>query len=213
MARRSTGPIRPKGTARNGALAVSPGPAAPVRSAKKADDRAAARPPATPQAGPRPATPRPAVTRVVGLRLAAAAQALEALGLAVAGVFAAVSTVDGRSYQVGSGVAATLIALGTAAGLIGITTALALARPWSRIPTVLTQVFVIIVGITLLQGHRPEWGAPALVLAGACLAGLATPAAWRALNRPPVQNQPEPKNPADRQAPAAAPAPRGQRNR
>ena len=56
----------------------------------------------------------------------------------------------------------TLLALGTAAGLAAIAVGLARARPWSRIPAVMTQVFVVIAGISLLDGHRPEWGVPAL---------------------------------------------------
>jgi hypothetical protein len=120
-----------------------------------------------------------------GLKVAAAAQVIEAVGLCVAGAFAAASTAAGRSYQLGSGIALVLIALGTAAGLAAIAVGLARARPWSRIPAVLTQLFVIIAGLTLLNGHRPEWGVPALVLAVVCLAGLVTPASLRALNRPP----------------------------
>jgi hypothetical protein len=131
---------------------------------------------------------RPALTPIVALRLAAAALALEAVGLAVAAVFAAINTIDGHAYQLAGGIAATLIALATASGLGGIAVCLATARPWTRIPTALTQLFIIIVGITLLQGHRLEWGLPALALAATCLAGLLTPASLRALNRPPMQN-------------------------
>ncbi|MGH3192568.1 MAG: hypothetical protein ACRDPY_35465 [Streptosporangiaceae bacterium] len=118
------------------------------------------------------------------LWLAAAAQAVEAVGLCVAGVFAAVSTADGRSYQLGSGVALTLIAFCTAAGLAAIAAAIARARPWSRTPAVMTQFFVVIGGVLTLQGHRPEWGVPALALAAVCVAGLFTPVGLRALNRP-----------------------------
>ena len=132
-------------------------------------------------------TPRaegPAAAREpAALRLAAAAQAMEALGLCVAGVFAALSTADGKSYQLASGIALTLIAFGTAAGLAAIAVGLARARPWSRTPVVMTQLFVVIAGITLLDGNRPGWGVPALALAAACLAGLLTPASLRALNR------------------------------
>ena len=49
----------------------------------------------------------------------------------------------------------------------------------------MTQLFVVIGAITLLDGNRPEWGVPALLLAVACVAGLLTPASLRALNRPP----------------------------
>jgi len=119
------------------------------------------------------------------LLVAAAAQAIEAAGLCVAGVFAAVSTADGRSYQAANGIALTLLAFGAAAGLAAIAVGLARARPWSRTPAVMTQLFVVIAGITLLNGHRPEWGVPALLLAVVCVAGLLTPASLRALNRPP----------------------------
>src|ERR1700722_13343502 len=123
-------------------------------------------------------------SRPVALRLAAAAQAAEAVGLAVAAVFAAVATTDGKSYQAASGIALTLIAFGTAAGLAALAVGLDRARPWSRTPVVMTQVFVIIAGFTLLDGHRPAWGLPALLLAVGCLAAVFTPASL-ALNRPP----------------------------
>jgi hypothetical protein len=136
-------------------------------------------------------SPEPAGRRLVALRLAAAAQLLEAAGLCVAGVFAAASTADGRSYQLASGIALTLIAFATAAGLAAIGVGLARAQPWSRIPAAMTQLFVIIVALTLLDGNRAEWGVPALLLAGVCLAGLLTPASLRALSRrPPVQTPP-----------------------
>jgi hypothetical protein len=142
---------------------------------------------------PEPSAPAaPAARAPAGLRVAAAAQVAEAVGLCVAGAFAAVSTADGRSYQLGAGITLTLIAFGTAAGLVTIAVGLARARPWSRIPAAMTQLFVIIAGLTLLNGHRPEWGVPALVLAGLCLAGMFTPASLRALNRPP-RGQPEPR--------------------
>jgi hypothetical protein len=161
--------------------AASPKPA----PASRPRPQSAPRPAPAPRPEPTPA-PRPALTPLVALRVAAAALALEALGLAVAAVFAVINTVNGHAYQLGGGIAATLIAFATASGLGGIAVCLATARPWTRIPTVLTQLFVIIAGITLLQGHRLEWGVPALALAVTCLAGLLTPASLRALNRPPI---------------------------
>ena len=148
---------------------------------------------------------RAAGARPAALRLAAAAQAAEAVGLAVAAVFAAVATADGKSYQPASGIALTVIAFGTAVGLAAFAVALDRARPWCRTPVVMTQVFVIIAGFTLLDGHRPEWGVPALLLAVGCLAGLLTPASLRALNRPPAGRQaadssPVGNQPAGRQA-------------
>jgi hypothetical protein len=118
------------------------------------------------------------------LRLAAAAQATEAVGMCVAAAFAAVSTADGQSYQQASGVALTLIAIGTAAVFAAFAAGLARAKPWTRTPVVMTQVFVGAAGIYLLNGHRLDWGVPTLLLAACCLAALFTPASLRALNRP-----------------------------
>jgi hypothetical protein len=117
------------------------------------------------------------------LRLAGAAQAIEAAGLFVAGVFAAASTAAGRSSHLAGGIALTVIAFVAAVGLAPIAAGLAGARPWSRTPAAMTQLFVIIGGVALLEASRLEWGVPALVLAGACVAGLVTPASLRALNR------------------------------
>ncbi len=126
------------------------------------------------------AAPRPRA-----LRVAAAAQAAEAVGMCVAAAFSAVSTADGQSYQQASGVALTLIAIGTAVVFAAFAVGLARARPWTRTPVVMTQLFVVIAGITLLDGHRPEWGVPALLLAACCLAALFTPASLRALKHDP----------------------------
>ena len=141
-------------------------------------------PAAAPAAAAEPGRPRPAA-----LRLAAAGQGIEAVGLCVAGVFAAISTADGKSSQLASGIVLTVLAFATAAGLAAIAVGLARARPWSRIPAVMTQLFVVIAGISLLDGHRPEWGVPALAAAVACLAGLLTPASLRALNRPSARSR------------------------
>lgn len=123
------------------------------------------------------------------LLLAAAAQVIEAAGLCVAAVFGAISTAGGKSSQVTNGAALTVFAVAVAVGIALIAAALVKARPWSRTPTVMTQLLVIVGGIVLLDGDRPEWGVPALLLAAVCLAGLLTPASVRALNRPPVKSQ------------------------
>ena len=138
----------------------------------------------TPRKSQRAQEPIAAAAPPRALRVAAAAQAVEAVGMCVAAVFAAVSTASGQSYQTASGIALTLIAVGVAAAFAVFAVGLARAKPWTRTPVVMVQLFVIIAGITLLDGHRPEWGVPALLLAACCLAGLFTPASLRALNRP-----------------------------
>ena len=133
--------------------------------------------------------PAPAASPPDALRLAAGAQVIEAVGLCVAAAFGAISTADGKSSQAGSGAALTVFTVAIAVGIALIAAALAKARPWSRTPTVMTQLLVVIGGIVLLDGHRPEWGVPALLLAVGCLAGVLTPASLRALNRPSVSKQ------------------------
>ena len=113
--------------------------------------------------------------------------ALEAVGMCVAAGFAAVSTADGQSYQRASGVALTLIAIGTAVAFALFAIGLAKARPWTRTPVVMTQLAIGIWGIYLVKDHRPDWGVPMLLVAAGCLAALFTPASLRALNRPPAQ--------------------------
>jgi hypothetical protein len=175
MAARAKGTGRAKGP---------PATSKATATSRAATSRAATSRAATPEAPEPDHVAAPSGQRPAALRLAAAAQAIEALGLCVAAVFAAVSTADGKSYQAASGIAVTLIAFGAAAGLAAIAVGLAKAKPWSRTPAVMTQLFVVISGVALLDGHRPEWGVPALLLAVTCVAGLLTPASLRALNRP-----------------------------
>ncbi len=126
---------------------------------------------------------------------AAAVQAADAVIVLVASVLAGVDTLAGRSYQEGSGIALTLIGIGTAVALAWVAVGLSRARRWSRTPTALTQLFVGIVGIYLLQGHRYAWGIPSLLLACAGMALLLTPASLRALAAPPDRGGPAPQPP------------------
>jgi hypothetical protein len=122
--------------------------------------------------------------RPVALRLAAAAQAVEAVAVAAGAVVAAVITADGRNFQLGSEIGLTLVAFLTAGGLVAFAVGLNRARPWSRTPVAVTQLFVGGYAWYLIGRHLYGWGVPALLLAVACLAGLFTPASLQALNRP-----------------------------
>src|SRR4029077_3439521 len=93
----------------------------------------------------------------------AGVQAADAAIVLVATVLAGVDTATGQSYQVGSGIALTLIGLATAAALAAVARGLARVGRWSRTPALLTQLFVGIVGIYLVQSDRYEWGVPCLV--------------------------------------------------
>jgi hypothetical protein len=130
-------------------------------------------------------------------------------------VLAGVDTIAGQSYQRGSGIALTLIGLGTAVALAWVAWGLYQARRWSRTPMALTQLFVGIVGVYLVQGHRYEWGIPSLALAIIGFALLVTPATLRALADPQSGDGQQPGN-GQQSGPPSGTAPRpdpGQRPR
>ena len=123
--------------------------------------------------------------RPLALLGAAVVQAAEAALVCVASVIAAVDTATGKSYQRGSGIALAVIGFATAAALAVVAAGLARSRRWSRTPALLTHLFVGIVGIYLLQGHRYEWGGPAVALAVAGFVTLLAPPSMEALRREP----------------------------
>jgi hypothetical protein len=110
-------------------------------------------------------------------------QAVEAVGVLFASVLAGVDAGSGRSYHTSSGVALTVIGVVTALALGYVAIGLSGARPWSRTPALLTQLFTGIVSVYLLQADRYEWGVPGLVLAAAGFVTLLVPPSLRALAR------------------------------
>ena len=128
------------------------------------------------------------------LRAAAVVQAAEAALVLAATVLAGIDTAAGRSYQTGSGIALTVIGAASAAALALVAAGLARARRWSRTPALLTQLFVGIVGIYLLQANRLDWGVLSVVLAVAGFAALLSPPSLRALAGQ-GQTRPEPGQP------------------
>jgi hypothetical protein len=117
------------------------------------------------------------------LLMAAAAQAVEAVGVLVAAVVSAVDTASGHSYQQSSGIALTVLAFAAAAAVAFVAPGLLRARQWSRTPALFTHLFVGTTGIYLIEGHQPGWGLPAVLVAIAGFAGVCAPASWRALSR------------------------------
>jgi peptidoglycan/LPS O-acetylase OafA/YrhL len=120
-------------------------------------------------------------SRPTTIVVAAVVEGIEALMVLIAAVLAGVDTGQGKSYQLSSGIAITIIGV-VMAGLLGLV-AYGLRRPrrWTRTPALLTQLFVGIVGIYLLQGGRYDWGVPAVALALAGFVTLFAPASTRAL--------------------------------
>jgi len=121
----------------------------------------------------------------MGMRFtAAAAQAAEALGLCVVIVLNVIDAISGNTWTASNATAQIVFEAVVAAGVGWVAYGIARARPWSRTPAVLTQVFTAMIAIWLLEAHRYAWGVPALLLAIAGLAGLFAPSSWRALARP-----------------------------
>src|SRR5262249_61099074 len=134
------------------------------------------------------------------LRGAAIVQAAESVIVLAAAILAGVDAASGQSYHVNSGIALTVIGVLAATGIAWVARGLARARRWSRTPALLTQLFVGIVGIYLLQGHRLDLGIGSVVRAALGFAGLLAPPSMRGLTRR------ERAVTAARQAPAAGPA-------
>ena len=151
--------------------------------------------------------------RVTTLRAAAAVQLAEAVLVLVATVLAGIDTAHGRSYHANSGIALTVIGAACALALAWVAAGVARGRPWSRTPALLTQLFVGIVGIYLLQANRLDWGAISVALAVAGFAALLAPPSLRALasaprsgGKPPAGETPAGETPPAGNAPAGKPA-------
>jgi hypothetical protein len=117
------------------------------------------------------------------LRLAAAVQTVEAAGIFAAAILALVNTLSGQSYARSSGVGLAVLMIITAALVGAIAKGVALLRPWSRTPAIMTQITIAIVAIVLLQGDRYDWGVPGVVLAVVALVAMLNPASLRTLAR------------------------------
>lgn len=127
-----------------------------------------------------PPQPRPLI-RPATVLAAAVIEAVQAVGVLAASIYAGILAIQGKAYQNSSGIALTLIGIGTAVLLALIALGLSRVRRWSRTPALLTQLFTGIVGIYLVQGDRYWIGVPAITLAVAGLAALLVPPSLHAL--------------------------------
>jgi hypothetical protein len=126
------------------------------------------------------------------VQVLAAIQAIEAVGVLVAAILAGLDTGSGKSYQLSSGIAITVIGVCVAALLGLVARGLLAGRRWTRTPALLTQLFAGLIAIYLLQAPRYDWGIPALLLAVAGFALLFAPPSMRLLT-PGRADKPEPR--------------------
>jgi hypothetical protein len=118
------------------------------------------------------------------LSLAAAAVALEAVGLCVAVVANIIDDAAGRTSTASNAVGFIILEVIVAIGIALIAVGIARARPWTRTPAVMIQVITAVIAVWLLEAHKYDWGIPALLIAIAGLAALLAPPSLRALSRP-----------------------------
>jgi hypothetical protein len=120
-------------------------------------------------------------TRPLVVLVAAVVQAIEVVGILIATVLAGIDVADHKAYLQNSGVAITAIGAGAVIALGFVALGIYRMRRWSRTPALLTQLFVGIVGIYLVQAPRLDWGIPALVLSLTGFGTLLSPAGIRTL--------------------------------
>ena len=108
------------------------------------------------------------------LRRAAGLVLLQAAALLVLGVAYAVSGVLGSPENRVATVLAGLLAAVVGLALVAVGRGLGRGRAWALSPSVVTQVFVVVVAVGLLQGGVLLVAVPLLVLAAAVLWSLAT---------------------------------------
>nr|WP_201761467.1 hypothetical protein [Nonomuraea sp. K271] len=106
-------------------------------------------------------------------------EGIVALGL---GVLVAVQTLTGTPGNVTTALAESGFALLVAAGLLWVAWGgLLRMERWGRSPAVLTQIFMLIIAVTLIRSDQPQLGIPLVVVAVAGFVTLLAPPTTHAL--------------------------------
>ncbi|MFG1879864.1 hypothetical protein ACGFIV_34030 [Sphaerisporangium sp. NPDC049003] len=121
------------------------------------------------------------LNRPVTLVVAAVVLALEGLTAVVLGGYAAVETVIGKPSDVSSSIVVSAFGIGIGAALIWVAWGVLGAARWSRAPGVVTQIFALPVGVSLVQSAQTVPGVLLIVVALAGLIALLAPATTRAM--------------------------------
>jgi hypothetical protein len=120
--------------------------------------------------------------RPLTLYIAAAVVALEGLVALGLGVLVAVETLTGAPDAMTTALAEAVFGLLIGAGLVWVAWGgLYKMERWGRSPAVLTQIFLLPVGVTLIQSDQPQLGIPLIVAAVAGLVTLLAPPTTHAL--------------------------------
>jgi hypothetical protein len=121
-------------------------------------------------------------TRPVTLTAAAAVEAIEGLAVLAAGFYIGVETVAGSPNDRVSAIVLALMAIGAGVAIVAVGRGLWQRRRWGRAPALLTQIFAVILGVSLIQGGRQVPGGALVALAAVGVVALFSPPSMRALD-------------------------------
>jgi predicted alternative tryptophan synthase beta-subunit len=120
-------------------------------------------------------------TRPATLSVAAALETLEGAAVLAVGLYVGVEAIIGRPHDLASAVALALMAVLAGIGILAVGRGLWQVRRWGRAPALLTQIFAVIVAVSMIQSRRQALGAILIVVAVAGAAALLSPPTTRAL--------------------------------
>jgi hypothetical protein len=122
-------------------------------------------------------------TRPVTLSAAAAIEALEGIAVLAVGLYVGIEALLGSPNDLASALVLALMAIAAGAGIVAVGRGLWQARRWGRAPALLTQIFAVIAGISMIQSSRQAVGGILIALAVAGAATLLSPPTTRALDQ------------------------------
>jgi hypothetical protein len=106
---------------------------------------------------------------------AAALQAAEGAAAVAGGLFVGWETVIGEPVDPASAIGVTVLAIGGGIGMLACARGLLRAEPWSRAPTVLTQLFALPIVWTLWQSEQHAIAVPLGLVAVLALITVLSP--------------------------------------
>ncbi|GLW06295.1 hypothetical protein Misp01_14250 [Microtetraspora sp. NBRC 13810] len=115
------------------------------------------------------------------LLIAAAVMAVEGVTALVLGGYVGVETVVGAPEVLSTSIAVAVFGLAVGAGLLWVAWGLFTEERWSRAPSVVTQIILVPVAVTLIDSGRLDLGIPLVVIALAALVALLAPRTTHAL--------------------------------
>jgi hypothetical protein len=120
-------------------------------------------------------------TRPITLITAAAIEVVEGAAVAAVGLYVGVEAVVGSPNDLASAIVLAVMAIAAGVGIVAVGRALWLSRRWGRAPALLTQIFVLIAAISMIQGKRQVLGGVLVAVAVVGAATLLSPPTTRAL--------------------------------